>query len=107
PHAPAWGLGELPRPGLESHKYPRGHALVLGGARMTGAARLAARSAARIGAGLVTLAAPEAIFPIYAAALTGVIVDPVGGLEDFRALVEDRRRNAVLLGPGAGACAET
>ena len=74
---------------------------------MTGAARLAAKSAARIGAGLVTLTAPEAVFPIYAAALTGVIVDPVGGLEDFRALVEDRRRNAVLLGPGAGVGAET
>src|SRR6202022_2776733 len=104
---PAWWLGEFPRPGLESHKYTRGHALDLGGARMTGAARLAVRIAARIGAGLVTLAAPEAIFPIYAAALTGVIVDPVGGLEDFRALVEDRRRNAALLGPGAGVGAET
>ena len=104
---PAWWLAELPRPGLESHKYTRGHALVLGGAGMTGAARLAAKSAARIGAGLVTLAAPEAIFPIYAAALTGVIVHPVGGLDDFRALLEDRRRNAVLLGPGAGVGAET
>ena len=74
---------------------------------MTGAARLAAKSAARIGAGLVTLAAPEAVFPIYAAALTGVIVHPVGSLGDFHALLEDRRRNAVLLGPGAGIGAET
>jgi NAD(P)H-hydrate epimerase len=74
---------------------------------MTGAARLAAKSAARIGAGLVTLAVPEAVFPIYAAALTGVIVHPVGSLGDFHALLEDRRRNAVLLGPGAGVGAET
>jgi ADP-dependent NAD(P)H-hydrate dehydratase / NAD(P)H-hydrate epimerase len=104
---PTWWLAALSRPGLESHKYTRGHALVLGGARMTGAARLAAKSAARIGAGLVTLAAPEATFPIYAAALTGVIVHPVGGLDDFRTLLEDRRRNAVLLGPGAGVGTET
>ena len=59
------------------------------------------------GAGLVTLAAPEAAFPIYAAALTGVIVHPLAHPEDFRALLADRRRNAALLGPGAGVGAET
>ena len=37
----------FPWPGPESHKYTRGHALVAGGAVMTGAARLAARAAAR------------------------------------------------------------
>src|SRR4029077_4313864 len=104
---PSWWLAELPRPDFESHKYTRGHALVTGGAMMTGAARLAAKSAARAGAGLVTLAAPEAAFPVYAAALTGVIVQPVAGLDDFRRLLTDKRRNAVLLGPGAGVDAET
>jgi ADP-dependent NAD(P)H-hydrate dehydratase / NAD(P)H-hydrate epimerase len=104
---PAWWLGDLPRPSLESHKYTRGHALVAGGAVMTGAARLAARSAARLGAGLVTVAAPEAAFPIYAAALTGIIVHPIAGLDDFRALLADQRRNAALIGPGAGVGAET
>ena len=78
---PDWWLGAFPRPGLETHKYARGHALVAGGAVMTGAARLAARAAARLGAGLVTVAAPEAAFPIYAAALTGVIVHPVADLD--------------------------
>jgi hydroxyethylthiazole kinase-like uncharacterized protein yjeF len=39
---PSWWLAGLPRPGLESHKYTRGHALVVGGATMTGAGRLAA-----------------------------------------------------------------
>ena len=74
---------------------------------MTGAARLAAKSALRIGAGLVTLAAPEPAFSIYAAALTGVIVHPIAGPEEFRALLADKRRNAVLIGPGAGVGAET
>src|SRR5271169_1591898 len=49
---PQWWLAGFPRPRLESHKYTRGHALVAGGAAMTGAARLAARSAARTGPGL-------------------------------------------------------
>jgi NAD(P)H-hydrate epimerase len=104
---PLWWLDGFPRPSLESHKYTRGHALVAGGETMTGAARLAAKSALRTGAGLVTLAAPEAPFAIYAAALTGVIVQPVAGLDDFRALLADKRRNAVLIGPGAGVGAET
>ena len=104
---PLWWLGGFPRPSLESHKYTRGHALVAGGGMMTGAARLAAKSALRTGAGLVTLAALAAAFQVYSAALTGVIVHPVAGLEDFRALLADKRRNAVLIGPGAGVGAET
>src|SRR5207248_10624496 len=101
-NAPDWWLGAFPRPSLETHKYLRGHALVAGGAVMTGAARLAARAAARLGAGLVTVAAPESAFPIYAAALTGIIVQPTSGLDAFQGLLADPRRNAALLGPGAG-----
>jgi hydroxyethylthiazole kinase-like uncharacterized protein yjeF len=104
---PCWWQALLPRPAPADHKYSRGHALVAGGAVMTGAGRLAARAALRLGAGLVSVAAPAAAFAIYAAALTGVIVQPVGGLEDFRALLADPRRNAALIGPGAGVSAET
>ena len=106
-NVPGWWLGAFPRPSLESHKYARGHALVAGGAVMTGAARLAARAAARLGAGLVTVAAPEAAFPIYAAALTGVIVHPVADIEAFQEFLTDKRRNAALIGPGAGVGGET
>ncbi len=104
---PAWWLQNLPRPRLDSHKYTRGHALVAGGAVMTGAGRLAARAAARLGAGLVTVAAPETVFHVYAAALTGIIVQPIAGLGDFRELLADKRRNAALIGPGAGVGGET
>ncbi len=103
---PKWWWEALPWPGPESHKYTRGHALVAGGAVMTGAGRLAARAAARLGAGLVTVAVAEAAFAVYAAALTGVIVQPVagpgGGIDAFRGLLADVRRNAALIGPGAG-----
>jgi NAD(P)H-hydrate epimerase len=104
---PDWWRGDFPRAEMAGHKYRRGHALVAGGAAMTGAARLAARAAARVGAGLVTVAAPEPAFPIYAAALTGVIVMPAAGVEGFAALLADKRRNAALIGPGAGTTPET
>ena len=43
----------------QSHKYSQGHALVLGGGRSSsGAARLAARAALRVGAGAVTVLCP-------------------------------------------------
>jgi ADP-dependent NAD(P)H-hydrate dehydratase / NAD(P)H-hydrate epimerase len=102
-NAPALWREAYPWPQLDGHKYRRGHALIAGGEMMTGAARLAVRAAARIGAGLVTLAAPEPVWPVYAAALTGVIVRPVARPEDFAELLADERRNAILLGPGGGA----
>lgn len=98
---PLW-LDGYPWPKMEDHKYRRGHALVAGGETMTGAARLAARAAGRMGAGLVTLAAPRAAWPVYASALTSVIVRSIGGIEDFKALLDDPRRNVILLGPGGG-----
>jgi hydroxyethylthiazole kinase-like uncharacterized protein yjeF len=104
---PSWWLDRFPWPDAADHKYSRGHALVVGGAVMTGAARLAARGAARVGAGLVTVAAPKAAFSVYAAALTGVIVQPIAGLDDLKVLLADKRRNAALIGPGAGVGAET
>jgi NAD(P)H-hydrate epimerase len=106
-NAPDWWLGAFPRPSLETHKYARGHALVAGGAVMTGAARLAARAAARLGAGLVTVVAPEAAFPIYAAALTGIIVHRVADIREFQSFLADKRRNAGLIGPGASVGDET
>jgi hydroxyethylthiazole kinase-like uncharacterized protein yjeF len=106
-NGPTLWLEAYPWPPPEGHKYRRGHALVAGGALMTGAGRLAARAALRVGAGLVTLAAPESSWPIYAAALTGIIVQPVASPEDFAGLLADSRRNAILLGPGAGTTPET
>jgi NAD(P)H-hydrate epimerase len=94
----------FPRPSATDHKYSRGHALVLGGARMTGAARLGALAARRIGAGLVTIVAPESAWPVYAGDAAGTLVSL---LEDYGGLLEDPRRNAVLAGPGAGVGGDT
>jgi len=99
---PLW-RHRFPRPAIDGHKYARGHAVVVGGATMTGAGRLAARAALRAGAGLVTVAAPPEAVPVYAAGTAAVIVAPVAGPQALAAFLADPRRNAVLVGPGAGA----
>jgi NAD(P)H-hydrate epimerase len=104
---PALWLDLLPQPKDGGNKYTRGHALISGGYPMTGAARMAGRAAARAGAGLTTIAVSEAALPVYAAALTSVMVHPIKGPEDFVHLLEDRRISAFLIGPGAGVGAET
>ena len=99
---PALWLDAYPWPVDGTHKYKRGHAVVLGGATMTGAARLAARAAQRVGAGLTTVAAPATAFPVYATALESVLVARLAGAGDFARLIADERHNAMLVGPGAG-----
>ena len=113
-NGPDLWAGVYPWRGPEDHKYRFGHALLVGGDTMTGAARLASRAALRVGAGLVTLACPEALLPVYALATPSVITAPLeaaggksggragGTAGGFRALLADRRKNAVLLGPGNG-----
>jgi hydroxyethylthiazole kinase-like uncharacterized protein yjeF len=99
---PALWQAQLPRVHSSSNKYTRGHALLWGGYPMTGAARLAARAAARIGAGLTTIAAPETAFSVYAAALTSIMVHPLTQNGDLARLLSDSRYTAFLIGPGAG-----
>lgn len=92
----------LPRRQPESHKYDFGHAVIVGGEVMTGAARLAARAALRVGAGLVSLACPPAVLAVYAQASPSIITLPLATLTEFRELLGDPRKNAVLVGPGGG-----
>jgi len=101
---PSLWSGQFPRGDASSHKYARGHALVLGGGMASsGAARLAAYAALRAGAGLVTALCPASALPVYAAALTAVMVRPFSERHgSFADELADPRRNAILLGPGSG-----
>ncbi|WP_143526164.1 NAD(P)H-hydrate dehydratase [Roseivivax lentus] len=84
-----------------AHKYDHGHALVLsGGAGRTGAARLAARGALRIGAGLVTLGVPGAAQLEVAMQVTAIMLRRCEDGAALTALLEDGRLNALCLGPG-------
>jgi hydroxyethylthiazole kinase-like uncharacterized protein yjeF len=95
--------GEFPLPSLSGHKYDRGHAIVVSGPLFsTGAARLAARGALRVGAGLVSVASPPDAVGINAAHLTAIMVKPFDGAKGLSALLADKRLNAVALGPGLG-----
>jgi NAD(P)H-hydrate epimerase len=104
---PALWWAHFPQPAEGGNKYTRGHALISGGYPMTGAARMAARAAARAGAGLTTIAVPAVALPIYAAALTSIMVHPIAVPDDFNRLLEDSRISAFLIGPGAGVGEET
>ncbi|MDE2364219.1 MAG: NAD(P)H-hydrate dehydratase [Hyphomicrobiales bacterium] len=98
----------LPVPKLDSHKYARGHALVLSGPMAaTGAARLAARGALRAGAGLVTVASSSDALMVNALALTAIMVRRSDGPRGLAALLADARMNAVVLGPGLGVGEDT
>jgi hydroxyethylthiazole kinase-like uncharacterized protein yjeF len=101
---PALWRERLPRRAGAANKYSHGHALLYGGYPMTGAARMAARAAARAGAGLTSLAVPEAAFAIYATAMTSIMVRALVHAGDLERLLADRRYSAMLIGPGAGVC---
>lgn len=100
PHA--WFRPQL-WPKRQGHKYTHGHVTVLtGGMGRTGAARLAARGALRIGAGLVSLAAPGSAMMEVACQITALMLTRADDAGAVSALLEDPRRDVVCLGPGLG-----
>ncbi|MFI4934627.1 MAG: NAD(P)H-hydrate dehydratase [Caulobacterales bacterium] len=100
-NTPELWLAKFPWPSLTAHKHARGQLIVVSGeAWRTGAARLAARGALRIGAGLVTLLSPPDALEINAAHLEAVMLAPFETdqeLEQAAASVE-----AAVIGPAAG-----
>ena len=89
--------------GRETHKFTHGHALILSGPPgRGGAARLSARGALRVGAGVVTMGAPPDAIPEHAARLDAVMLRAVGDAAALAGVLEDGRINALCLGPGLG-----
>jgi ADP-dependent NAD(P)H-hydrate dehydratase / NAD(P)H-hydrate epimerase len=102
-NSPTLWRNVFPQARTEGHKYSRGHAVVVsGGPSSTGAARLAARGALRAGAGVVTIASPKDALNINAAENVAVMVRPVDGPIELKEFLADKRRNAIVLGPGGG-----
>ncbi|MBO3760309.1 NAD(P)H-hydrate dehydratase [Ciceribacter sp. L1K22] len=96
-------LAAMPRASAGQHKFSRGHLAVFSGpANATGAARLTASAALRVGAGLVTLASPRDALEANAAHLTAVMLKEIGSVSDLRDWGSDDRLNAFVLGPGFG-----
>lgn len=89
--------------GMAPHKYAHGHALIVSGDHgRAGAARLAARGALRIGAGLVTVASPPGAMAENAARLDAIMLREMAEAAGLRQVLEDPRINALCLGPGMG-----
>ncbi|NIY78999.1 NAD(P)H-hydrate dehydratase [Celeribacter sp. HF31] len=89
--------------GGDSHKYTHGHALILSGlSGKTGAARLAARAALRVGAGLVTLGTPHEAVTEVAAQITALMLTEIDTPEILSRVLTDKRLNALCIGPGFG-----
>jgi hydroxyethylthiazole kinase-like uncharacterized protein yjeF len=100
---PSLWLDVFPKLRGDGHKFDRGHAVVLSGSMLhTGAARLAARAALRIGAGLVTMAAPTDALATHAAHLTAIMLHRVDGPDELADFLADTRLNSVVLGPALG-----
>ncbi|MXZ90717.1 MAG: NAD(P)H-hydrate dehydratase [Chloroflexi bacterium] len=106
----------LPHRPLDSHKGTYGHLLIVAGSRhFVGAAALAALAAHRVGAGLVTLATPESVYPLVAARLTETIhlplpEDPEGRIDPSAADIINERidsYSALAVGCGTGLSAGT
>lgn len=100
-HPSLW-RGLFPVPNKNSHKYTRGHVVVLGGERMTGAARLASEASMRAGAGMCTIVADFEVGHIYQSCAPHILFEPLDSLVDFSRHLIDERRRAILIGPGAG-----
>ncbi len=94
-------LWSMPWPQADAHKHQRGHVIAASGGRArTGAARLSARAALRVGAGLVTVLSPLDALDENAAQLTAIMVREA---RDEAAYAEAARTSqAMVIGPAFG-----
>ena len=105
-----------PRP-IHSHKGTYGRVYVVAASTgMTGAAALTSTGALRVGAGLVTLGAPESLNPILEVKLTEAMTVPLPetaegslALEAKSHIIEtvDRTKSVLAIGPGLSQHPET
>ena len=102
---PAIWAGQFRRPTFQTHKYHRGHVYaVSGGPYRTGAVRLAAEGALRIGAGLVTVISPSDAADENAAHLTAIMLRVANSADEITDVFRggDKYREVAIIGPGAG-----
>lgn len=87
------------QPAPDTHKYLRGHAVVMSGPVLkTGASRLCAGSALAIGAGLVTILGDRPALYEHASHVTAIMLKEK---DETLSAIDDRVR-AIAVGPGAG-----
>ena len=96
------GRPRLPRRKRDAHKGDFGRLFILAGSReYSGAPALCANAAVRSGAGLVTLAVPEEIWPVAAAKCNEAMVWPWSE-DDTEILKKASACDVAVIGPGLG-----
>ena len=97
----------LPRRPRTAHKGDFGKVFILAGSEgYTGAPVLSASAAVRVGAGLVFLGVPRAVYPIVAVKCDETM--PFSLPEDYNAILEKARGcDVALIGPGLGRAPHT
>ncbi|MGV3491072.1 MAG: NAD(P)H-hydrate dehydratase [Devosia sp.] len=96
-------LWRVPHPDAGGHKFTRGHCMVMtGGPLQTGASRLAATAAFRVGAGLVTLTGSHDALRVQAHHVTAIMLKPSDGAESLSLLIAEHKVRAFVIGPAAG-----
>lgn len=99
----------------DGHKGSHGHLMVLAGSTgKTGAAILAANGALRSGVGLISLAVPQDLNPVFENALIEAMTIPLAkskgslSIDDWGTIAESASTmQTVVIGPGIGTSAET
>jgi hydroxyethylthiazole kinase-like uncharacterized protein yjeF len=100
----------------DAHKGIFGHVLVIGGSvGKSGAAVMAGMAALRVGAGLVTVAAPKSVQPLTAASAPELMTEPLPetleGTISLLALADRERllkgKSVIVVGPGISRNEET
>lgn len=98
---PALWDNVFPWPDVQAHKHARGSVVVAsGGHARTGAARLAARGALRVGAGLVTVLSPGDALAENAAQLTAIMLREARASTDYARVASEA--DCVVIGPAFG-----
>jgi hydroxyethylthiazole kinase-like uncharacterized protein yjeF len=86
-----------------AHKHQYGHAVIVSGpSGQGGAARLAARGALRIGAGLVSVICTEDAVAEHAAQLNAIMVKPYSSETGLREHLSALQPQAICIGPNLG-----
>lgn len=100
---PELWLKHFPVPASDTYKYRRGHVGVFSGSpNATGAARLSAMAAARVGAGAVTLLSPSRSLAVNGAHLTSIMLRKADTLDEVLGFLDARKPQTLVYGPGLG-----